>query len=100
MEKLTQRHNRREQARRFDLTRMVVGEAFLQIQKSHLSDPQNSPERFCKVIPVFGFNSANFDQNLVKSHSLPILVNEQDIELTVMKIEPVHFVEVRSCSAI
>ena len=36
-------------------------------------------------LPVFGFNSANYDLNLIKSFLLPILVNERDIELTVIK---------------
>ena len=42
-------------------------------------------ERYCNVLPVFGFNSANYDINLIKSYLLPILVNERDIEPTVIK---------------
>ena len=34
---------------------------------------------------MFGFNSAKYDLNLIKSHLLPIRVNERDIELTVIK---------------
>ena len=34
---------------------------------------------------MFGFNSAKYDLNLIKSHLLPIRVNEHDIELTVIK---------------
>ena len=42
-------------------------------------------ERYCNVLPVFGFNSAKYDLNLIKSFLLPILVNERDIEPTVIK---------------
>ena len=34
---------------------------------------------------MFGFNSAKYDLNLNKSYLLPILVNERDIEPTVIK---------------
>ena len=34
---------------------------------------------------MFGFNSAKYDLNLIKSYLLPILVNERDIEPTVIK---------------
>ena len=34
---------------------------------------------------MLGFNSANYDLNLIKSYLLPILVNERDIEPTVIK---------------
>ena len=34
---------------------------------------------------MFGFNSAKYDLNLVKSYFLPILVNERDTEPTVIK---------------
>ena len=34
---------------------------------------------------MFGFNSAKYDLNLIKSYLLPILVNEPDIEPTVIK---------------
>ena len=33
---------------------------------------------------LFGFNSAKYDLNLIKSYLLPILVNERDIEPTVI----------------
>ena len=58
---------------------------FLQIQRNHLIDLQESLERYCNVSPVFGFNSAKYDLNLIKSYLLPILVNERDIEPTVIK---------------
>ena len=34
---------------------------------------------------MFGFNREKYDLNLIKSYSLPILVNERDIEPTVIK---------------
>ena len=34
---------------------------------------------------MFGFNSAKYDLSLIKSYLLPILVNERDIEPTVIK---------------
>ena len=58
---------------------------FLQIQKHQLIDLQGTLERYCNVLPVFGFNSAKKHLNLIKSSLLPILVNERDIEPTVIK---------------
>ena len=58
---------------------------FLQMQKNQLIDLQEQFECNCNVLAVFAFNSANYDNNLIKSYLLPILVNEQDIELTVIK---------------
>ena len=62
-----------------------VSTQFLQIQKNHLFDLQESLERYCDVSPVFGFNSSKYDLNLIKSYLLPILVNERDVEPTVIK---------------
>ena len=59
---------------------------FLQMQKNQLIDLQEQFERYCNVLPVFGFNSAKYDINLIKSYLLPILVKEQDVEPTVIKI--------------
>ena len=58
---------------------------FLQIYKNQLLDFQESLERLCNVLPLFGFNSAKCDLNLIKSYLLPIPVNERDIESTVIK---------------
>ena len=58
---------------------------FLQMQKNQLNDLQEHFECYCNVLPVFGFNSAKYDINLIKSYLLPILVNERDIEPTVIK---------------
>ena len=54
-------------------------------KRNQLIDLQESLERYCNVLPVFGFNSAKYDVNLIKSYLLPILVNEQDSEFTVFK---------------
>ena len=58
---------------------------FLQMQKNQLFDLQEHFERYCNVLPVFGFNSAKYDINLIESYLLPILVNERDIEPTILK---------------
>ena len=90
LEKLTQRRNRRESAR-FDMSQddgdnaICASTQFLQIRKNQLTSLQESLERYCNVLPVFGFNSAKYDLNLFKSYLLPILVNERDIEPTVIK---------------
>ena len=84
MEKLTQRHNRREQADLDDCDNETCASThFLQIQKSQLIDLEESLERYCNVLPVFGFNSAKYE--IMKSYLLPILINERDIEPTVIK---------------
>ena len=86
LEKLTQRHNRREQA---DLdecdNETCTSTQILQIQKKQLIDLQEQLERHCNVLPLFGFNSVKYDINLIKSYLLPILFNERSIEPTVIK---------------
>ena len=90
LEKLTKRHNRREHVR-FDMSQddcdieICASTQLLQKQKNQSIDLRESMERFCKVLPVFGFNSAKYDVNSIKYYLLPILVNEQDIEPTVIK---------------
>ena len=90
MENPTQRHNRRESAR-FDMSHYdcdnenCAATQILQTQKKELIDLQESLERYCNVLPVFGFNSAKYGLNLINSSLLPILVNERDIEPTVIK---------------
>ena len=90
LEKPTQRQNRRESAR-CDLSQddrdseICTSTQFLQLQNKQLIDLQESLERYCNVLPVFGFNSAKYNLNLIKSHLLSILVNERDIEPTVIK---------------
>ena len=58
---------------------------FLQMQKNQLIELQEHLERYCNVLPVFGFNSAKYDINLVKSYLLPVLINERNMEPTVIK---------------
>ena len=90
LEKLTQRHFQQESAR-FDMSQddcdneICASTQFLQIQESQKFDLQESLERYCNVLPVFGFNSSKYDLKLIKSYLLPILVNERDIEPTVTK---------------
>ena len=57
---------------------------FLQIQKNQLIELQGHLERYCNVLPVFGFKSGNYDINLIKSCLLPILINERNMEFIVI----------------
>ena len=57
----------------------------LLMQKNQLIELQEHLERYCNVLPVFGFNSAKHDINLIKAHLVPILINERNMEPTVMK---------------
>ena len=52
----------------------------LQMQKNQLFDTQEDLECYCNILPAFGFNSAQYDLNFIKSYLLPILMNERDIE--------------------
>ena len=80
LEKLTQRHDRTEQAGLDDCdNKTCTSTQFLQIQKKQLTDLQEHLERYCNFLPVSGFNSAKYDLNLIKSYLLPILVNERNI---------------------
>ena len=58
---------------------------FLQLQKNQLIELQEHLERYCNVLPVFGFNSAKYDINFIKSYLLPILINERNMEPIVIK---------------
>ena len=58
---------------------------FFQMQKNQLIEPQEHLEPYCNVLPVFGFNSAKYDINLIKSYLLPVLINERNMEPTVIK---------------
>ena len=57
---------------------------FLQMQKNQLIELQEHLERYCNVLPVFGSKSAKYDINLIKSYLLPILINERNMEPTVI----------------
>ena len=54
-------------------------------KKDQLIDLQETLERYCNLLPVFGFNIAKYDLNLIKSFLLLIVVNERDIEPIVIK---------------
>ena len=92
LDKLNQRHNRREHADLDDCdNKNCASTQFLQIQKNQLLDLQESLERFCNVLIACGFNSAKYDLNLIKSYLLPILVNERDIEHTLKANQFISF---------
>ena len=67
------------------LTKFVPQPNSYRSKENQLIDLQETLERYCDVLPVFGFNSAKYDLNLIKSFLLPILVNERDIEPTVIR---------------
>ena len=93
LEQLNQRHRQRELVIDYDndeyfnvtAEEMELSTQFLQMQKNQLIDLQEHFERYCNTLPVFGFNSAKYDINLIKLYLLPILVNEGQIEPTVIK---------------
>ena len=58
---------------------------FFQMQKNQLIELQEHLERYCNVLAVFGFNGAKYDINLIKACLLPILINERNMEPTVIK---------------
>ena len=91
LEQLNQRRNRARRVSNF-VNECIVEEEekdlstqFLQMQKNQLIDLHEHFERYCNVLPVFAFNSAKYDNNLIKSYLLPILVNERDVEPTVRR---------------
>ena len=87
-EKLTQRHNRRKQADLDDCyNETCTSTQFLQIQRKQLFDMQELLERYWNVLPVFGFNSAKYDLNLIKSYLFHVHVNKRNFETTVIKKE-------------
>ena len=91
LQQLNQRHSQRERVIDYDNDEYFNDTAekkelctqFLQMQKSQLIDLRF--ERYCNTLPVFGFNSAKYDTNLIKSSLLPFLVDEQQIEPAVIK---------------
>ena len=93
MEQLNQRHSQRERVFDYDNDNYFNDTAiekesstqFHQMQKNQLIHLQEHFERYCNTLPVFGFNSAKYDNNLIKSYLLPILLNEQQIEPEVIK---------------
>ena len=59
-----------------DNEKKVASTQFSQTQKNQLIEIHDHLERYCEVLPVFGFNIAKYDINLIKSFLLPILINE------------------------
>ena len=85
LEKLTQRHYRGEQADLDDCdNETCTSTQFLHIKEKQLIDLQEHLDRYCNVLPIFGFNSSNYDLNLIKSYLLPDLVSERNIEPTLL----------------
>ena len=68
---------------------------FLQMQKNQINELQEHLERYCNVLPVFGFNSAKYDINLIKSYlCCPFSSMRGILELIVIK-EANQFVSFR-----
>ena len=55
------------------------------MQKRQHNNLQKRFESYCNTIPVFGFNSARCDINLIKSYLIPFLVKERDFEPIAIK---------------
>ena len=91
LQQLNQRRNREKRVSNFVDNCIVEEEEkdsftqFLQTQKNQLFDLQEHFECYCNVLPVFGFNSAKYDINLIKLYSLPFPVSQRDIVPTVKK---------------
>ena len=86
LENLTQRHIRREQANLDDCdNETCIFTQFFQIQKKQLIDLQEHLECYCNVLPAFDFNSAKYDLHLKESCFLSVLLNERNIEPTVIE---------------
>ena len=67
-----------------DDAEISVSTQFLLTQKK-LIELQQQFERYVNTLPVFDFNSAKYDLNLKKAHTIPLLVNEREIELKVIR---------------
>ena len=86
LERLTHCYNQREQADLDDCDNETCSSTqFLQILRKQLIDLQELLERYCNVLLIFGFNGAKYDLKLTKSFLLPNLVNERNIEPTVIE---------------
>ena len=102
LEQLNQTDNQRERVIVYDndeyfndtAEEKELSTQFLQMQKNHLYDLQEHFECYCNTLPDFGFNSAKYDINLIKSYLLPILVKEQQIEPAVIK-KAIQFVSLK-----
>ena len=86
LEKLIQCHNRRKQADLDDCdNETCTSTQFLQTQMKQLIDLQENLERYCNVLPVFGFNSAKYDLNLKNHICYPFLLTNVTLNLLSQK---------------
>ena len=86
VEKLTQRHIRRKQAGLDGCdNETCTSTQFLQIPKKQLFDPQEPLESCCHVLPIFGFNIAIYDLNLINSVCYPFLLTNVTLNLLLSK---------------
>ena len=90
LEELNERRNRAENVSTLVDVCIVDEEKnlsiqFLQMQKNQLIDLQERFERYCNVLPVIGFNSPKYDNNLINWYFSPILVNLRDFGTTIIK---------------
>ena len=58
---------------------------FLRIQPKHLLDLQRHFNNFVDTLPVFGFNNGKNQLNLIKAYLIPNILNDRDIQSTVIK---------------
>ena len=63
----------------------IVSKSFLQIQQKQLLDLQRHFNNYVDTLPVFGINSGKYDLNLIKAYLIPHLLNDRDIQPTVIK---------------
>ena len=59
--------------------------SFQKHKKNQLNDLQDHLLRYCNVFPVFGFNSAKYENNFKKTYLLLLLVNERGNEPIAIK---------------
>ena len=62
-----------------------VSKSFLQIQQKQLLDLQRHFNNYVDTLPVFGLISGKYDLNLIKAYLIPHLLNDRDIQPTVIK---------------
>ena len=65
--------------------KLGLHKVFVDSKKNKLIELQQHFDRYVNTFPVFGFNSAKYDLHLIKAYFIPLLVNEQEIEPTVIK---------------
>ena len=59
---------------------------FLRIQKNQIIDLKQHLERYVNILPVSGFNSGEYDLNLIKSYLIPYLIRDKEQETSFIKI--------------